>query len=339
MYRAVHKSLKVLARLVVGVAVSAVLVARTDLAELGRQIRAADAVYIAAAAGLFFVGLGVSALRWREYLIALEYPMPYPTLYRLYFVGTFFNAFLPTGVGGDAYKAIRIGRARGETARAFSSVFLDRFAGMIGLALIGLTMSAARVIGGDRTWVPVTALAVSGGIGAVAALILGPGERLLGRGRLIPQTGIGGKVRQMIRGVHQAGRHPRAAAAGFALGIVFQALVLITHLTLARAMGVAVPVSAMAAIVVLASTGVLVPVSIAGLGVVEFIYAHALAVYGVPQAKAVAFALIVRGVMLLSSAAGGVVYLVFGGDVKPMGPLAEAAAAHGGDEGSLEAPV
>src|SRR5258708_40333814 len=64
--------------------------------------------------------------------------MPYPTLLRLYFVGTFFNSFLPSGIGGDAYKAVRIGRARGGIASAFASVFLDRFAGFIGLSGLGL---------------------------------------------------------------------------------------------------------------------------------------------------------------------------------------------------------
>ncbi|HEX9696187.1 MAG TPA: lysylphosphatidylglycerol synthase transmembrane domain-containing protein [Actinomycetota bacterium] len=312
-----RKSLKVLARVVVGGVVIGILVARTDLAELGRHLRAADVGPIAFAAVLFLVGLGVSALRWREYLVALEYPMPYVTLYRLYFVGTFFNAFLPTGVGGDAYKAIRIGRAHGQTALAFSSVFLDRFAGMVGLALIGFVMSAARLIGGDRSWVPALALAASGGIGVAAALVLGPGERLLGRGRLIPQTGIGGKVRQMIAGVNRAGRHPRAAAAGFALGVAFQGIVLIYHATVARGLGIEVSIAAMASIVVLASVTVLVPISVSGLGVVEFVYAHALQVYGVPHAKAVAFALVIRAVSLLSSAAGGLVYLAFGGEVAP----------------------
>ncbi|HVL90262.1 MAG TPA: lysylphosphatidylglycerol synthase domain-containing protein, partial [Actinomycetota bacterium] len=84
MYRAVRKSLKVVARVVVGAVVFGILVARTDLGELGRQLRQAEVVPIGFAALLFLVGLGVSALRWREYLGALEYPMPYATLYRLY---------------------------------------------------------------------------------------------------------------------------------------------------------------------------------------------------------------------------------------------------------------
>ncbi|MGH2830130.1 MAG: lysylphosphatidylglycerol synthase domain-containing protein, partial [Actinomycetota bacterium] len=85
--------LKLLLRVIVGVGVFGILVARTDLSELGRHLGAASPGPIGGAVALFFGGLGVSALRWREYLIALEYPLPYGTLYRLYFVGTFFNAF------------------------------------------------------------------------------------------------------------------------------------------------------------------------------------------------------------------------------------------------------
>lgn len=302
-------------RLAVGGAVFGVLLARTDVGTLGRRIGDTSPGYLVAAVALFFAGLGVSALRWREYLVALEYPMPYATLYRLYFVGTFFNAFLPTGVGGDAYKAVRIGKARGQTARAFAGVFLDRFAGLVGLALIGVALASARIASGDREWVPwVAALAAAGILGSAAAL-LGFGERLLGGGRLVKATGLGGKVRQMVRGIHDAGRHPRAAAAGLALGVASQAIMLAIHMLLARALGLDVPVATMGAVLVVVSVAVLLPISVSGLGVVEFVYAQALHAYGVPRASAVAFALLVRAVSLVSSAAGGVVYLVFGGEV------------------------
>lgn len=310
--------LKAVVRVVVGIAVFAVLILRTDLHRLGAELSHTNLTGVVVAAGLFFIGLGVSALRWREYLAALDYPMPYPTLYRLYFVGTFFNAFLPTGVGGDAYKAVRIGKARGNTARVFSSVFLDRFAGVVGLALIGGVLSATRLIGGDRSWVPSVALLAAMGILGAAALLLGPGERLLGRGRIVKETGVGGKLREMMRGIHQAGRHPRAAAAGLLLGIVFQGIVLLFHVVLARALGIHVGIAVMGAIVVLISVAVLVPISLAGLGVVEFVYIHALRRYGVTVEAATAFALVVRAVSLFSSAAGGVIYLVFGGEVSAL---------------------
>ncbi|GAC1425132.1 MAG: hypothetical protein NVSMB57_16790 [Actinomycetota bacterium] len=310
--------LKPVIRVAVGAAVFVFLILRTNLHDLGSQLSHTNASLVVVAVLVFFFGLGVSALRWREYLVALDYPMPYPTLFRMYFVGTFFNAFLPTGIGGDAYKAVRIGKARGNTPRVFSSVFLDRFAGIVGLALLGGGSAIVRLATGDRSWV--VALAALGALGILGAagLLLGPGERLLGRGRLIKETGIGGKLREMIRGIHQAGRHPRAAARGMLLGILFQALVIVYHMVLASALHIHVPVLVMASIIVLISVAILIPISLSGLGVLEFVYIHALHLYGTPIATATAFALVLRAVLLLSSGAGGIVYLVFGGDVAPL---------------------
>jgi hypothetical protein len=324
-------ALNIAVRVIIGAGVFALLLARTDLSSLADELSGARPGFVAGAVSLFLAGLGVSALRWREYLVALEIAMPFPALYRLYFVGTFFNAFLPTGIGGDAYKAIRLGRARGRLTPAFASVFLDRFAGVVGLALIGLVLSLVRLGQGDRSRIPATALLVSIAILGAAGLLLGPGERLLGRrGRLIPLEGFGGKIRGAVRAVHAAGRHPRAAAAGLALGFVFQLTVLAYHLTIARALGItSVPVAAMSGIVVVASVATLIPLSISGLGFLEGAYVWGLGAYGVSHSTAVAFALVVRAVLLLSSALGGLVYLVLGGEI-PAEATLESGAPGGG---------
>lgn len=309
-------AVKALVRVAVGTGVFALLIARTDLEGLWQELQRASVVHLAGAIALFFAGLGVSALRWREYLIALGHPIPYPSLYRLYFVGTFFNAFLPTGVGGDAYKAMRIGKARGRTAWAFASVFLDRFAGMAGLAVIALTLSAVRVASGDRSWVVVLAGLSAAGAAGGTLVLLTFGERLLGRGRLIPHTGVGAKIRDMLRGIHAAGKHPRASLFGLLLGVAFQLIGLWLHVLVAGALRITgVPVAVLGSIIMLASMAVLAPISLSGLGVVEFVYVKALAEYGVPNFRAVAFALVIRAVSLLASATGGVVYLVLGGEI------------------------
>jgi hypothetical protein len=311
--------LKGLIRVVVGGAVFAILLATTDLSELGGELRRARPGLIALAGIVFLIGLAVSALRWREYLIALQIPIRYGTLFRLYFVGTFFNAFLPTGIGGDAYKAIRIGRGRppGTLRNAFASVFLDRFAGVVGLAVLGLTLSVSRLVAGGFDRVPALGALISAGILGAAALVLGPGERLLGKGRVIPmEEGFGGKIRRMVRAVHSAGRDRRAFTLGLALGLGFQITVLTFHYVITRALNItSVPLPALSGIVVISSMAVLIPLSVGGLGFLELSYRWTLSQYGVNAHRAIAFALVVRAVLLVTSAIGGIVYLIWGGEV------------------------
>jgi uncharacterized membrane protein YbhN (UPF0104 family) len=328
--------LKVLVRVVVGGGVLAFLLARADVGELWATLREARVAFLLGGLAAIFAGLVVSAFRWKAYLDALEIPLALPTLLRLYLVGTFFNAFLPTGVGGDAYKAVRLGRGQPSLAPAFASVFLDRFAGVVGMAAWGLVSSAYLLAGGDpRRRVPLLALALSAAVMGAAVVLLSGGERLLGRGRLVKRTGIGGRIRRAVREIHAAGRHPEAAARGYLLGALFQGLVFAYHVAIARALGIGgVPVAAFASIVVISSLATMIPLSINGLGFREGAYIWSLGRYGVPHDVALAFALLVLAALLLASAVGGIVYVAFGGEVHLRGrrpPAVQSARSRLGD--------
>jgi glycosyltransferase 2 family protein len=318
--------LKILIRIVVGVGVFGFLLWRSDVGELWETLRQAKVVYLLGALAAIFSGLFVSAFRWKAYLDALEISLANATLFRLYFVGTFFNAFLPTGIGGDAYKAVRLGRGKESLAPAFASVFLDRFAGVVGMAAIGLVSSAYIITSGEQDVsggyrVPLISLGTSLAIMGAATILLLGGERLLGRGRLVKHEGIGGRIRRAVRQVHAAGRHPDASARGYLFGVIFQGLVFTYHVMIAKALGIEnIPILAFASIVVISSLATMIPLSINGLGFREGAYIWALGRYGVEHDTALAFALLVLAALLLSSIVGGVIYVALGGEVHGKGP-------------------
>ncbi len=319
-------ALKGLIRIGVGAGVLAFLLVKADVGQLWDTIQHARIVYLLAALAAIFGGLMISAFRWKAYLDALELPLKVGTLFRLYFVGTFFNAFLPTGIGGDAYKAVRLGRDKESLAPAFASVFLDRFAGVVGMAAIGLISSSYVLATGDeRRRVPFIALALSLAIIGAAAILLVGGERLLGRGRLVKHEGIGGRIRRAMRSIHAAGRHPEAAARGYAFGVTFQLLVFSYHVAVAKALRIeGVPIMIFASIVVISSLATMIPLSINGLGFRESAYIWALGRYGVGHDRALAFALLILASLLLASLVGGLIYVILGGEVDRPGRAAPA---------------
>lgn len=304
---------RVAIRIVVGFGVIAFLVARADLRRIGEVMGDARPAYIAGAFVVIVVGIVVSAVRWQAYLKPLHLTLPVPTLFRLYFVGVFFNAFLPTGIGGDAYKAIRLRRGPGTLAAAFASVFLDRYAGAVGLALIGMSAAIVRLAAGDTSRVVLLSLLLSAAMLGAAGVMVLFGERLLG-GRL-GRTRVGVRVRRMLRAFETGARDPAANARGIGAGLAFQAAVLGYHVLLAEALGFGIPVAALAALVVISSLATMIPVTINGLGFREGAYVWALGVYGIGHDAAFAFALLVLGVLLGASAVGGIVYIAAGGHV------------------------
>jgi uncharacterized membrane protein YbhN (UPF0104 family) len=312
--------LKILIRVGVGVAVLAFIVLRHP-AGIVDQLKHARPGFLALAFAAVVAGLGLSAFRWRVYLSELDLHLTTGTLLRLYFVGTFFNAFLPTGIGGDGYKAVRLGRDRGSVSRAFASVFLDRFAGIVGLAAIGFVSTVILVARHQRGTVELLSLVLSSGIVVAAVLVLVGGDRLAGI--FIPDRGLFGKVRIAIRDIEQCGRSRNTLLPGLGLGVAFQLLVLGYHLAVAAALRIHIGIAQMSAIVVIASLATMIPITINGLGFRESSYKWALLKFGACTSAACGstFAIIVLATLLLSSAVGGVVYVVAGGEVASKGAL------------------
>lgn len=316
--------LKIAGRVAVGFGVLGFVVLRHPEG-LVEELADAKPLWLAVAFFSIIAGLFISALRWRVYLHALDLHMSFGTLFRLYFVGTFFNAFLPTGIGGDAYKAIRIGRDRGSLSRAFATVFLDRFAGILGLAAIGFGSTLALVIRGETGTVTLLSLVISGGIVLAALMVLLGGDRLAGV--FLPDRGVFGRIRKAIRDIESGGRARKTLVPGIAFGVAFQMLVLGYHMAIAESLGISINIAEMSAIVVIASLATMIPITINGLGFRESSYKWGLTKFGACASPACgsAFAILVLGVLLFSSAVGGLVYIVAGGEVGRRAPIMEPA--------------
>ena len=126
-------------------AVSAVLLIllyrRVDLIALREQLRHAQPIWLA----LFFLLLAantlISSLKWRLLLAADNLIQPLGRLFASHLTGSFFNLFLPSTIGGDAYRIADIGRHTSGTARTAASILADRLTGFLALALYGLVFS------------------------------------------------------------------------------------------------------------------------------------------------------------------------------------------------------
>lgn len=79
----------------------------------------------------------VSSIRWKKLLCVYKgcENISLWKLIKLYFEGAFFNNFLPTSIGGDFYKALKLGSHINDKSKAFASTFMERFSGVVVLIL------------------------------------------------------------------------------------------------------------------------------------------------------------------------------------------------------------
>jgi uncharacterized protein (TIRG00374 family) len=107
-------------------------------------IKNVNVKYLFFAAFCIFLSYFSGCLQWKQLLAAQNINMTYLNLLRFYFVGCFFNNFMPGNIGGDLKKIYDIKRNSNETVgAAVSATFFDRFCGLY--ALCGFALAAGVV--------------------------------------------------------------------------------------------------------------------------------------------------------------------------------------------------
>jgi uncharacterized membrane protein YbhN (UPF0104 family) len=135
------------------------LVARhLNLPALGRTLRQARPGWLALAAALFTLSKLISSVRLNTFFRAVGIQLTERYNLRLYWLGMFYNLFLPGGIGGDGYKVYLLGKEfPGQRGVIFRALLLDRLSGMVALLVLLLGLFAATDYPG---WYRVGALAL-----------------------------------------------------------------------------------------------------------------------------------------------------------------------------------
>jgi uncharacterized membrane protein YbhN (UPF0104 family) len=130
----------------------AVLAWRTNWQQVADAFAGLRLEYWLAAVALYVVTQFVSALRWQLLSRPLGFERPLAHYVGFYFIGMFFNLFLPTSVGGDVVRAWYLAENRSRRLDGFLSVLVDRGSGLlvlVALACLALLVSPIEL----PTWV------------------------------------------------------------------------------------------------------------------------------------------------------------------------------------------
>jgi uncharacterized protein (TIRG00374 family) len=284
----------------------------TDARAILTRLSAVRLEYVAAGVILYAAGQALSAWKWHLLLgpVGLG-AVRYTRLLAFYFVGMFFNLFLPTVVGGDAVKALLLARETGSPARATTSVFMERNLGLFALLSIALVASwrapATDIMG--VTLSTLTLILFAGFLAANAVLVTGGVYGLIDR--LIAASPLA-RIRLRAAPLHEAVSSyiaPWGVIVGAVLlSFVFQGIVIAVVFFNARALNLEFPFPTVAVFVPLISLAGMIPVSVNGLGVREALYIFFFGRLGAPTEVSVSLALLYLGVTFMASLPGGIVY-------------------------------
>lgn len=267
--------------------------------------------------GLLLVGTAVwgviqllNVFKWQVLSRAQGVDVPFRSLLDVYYIGMFFNTFLPSGFGGDAVRAYELSRLTARGGASLSSVVMDRYTSLLSLVLLAtlaifFAPPALQVV--PRSLVAVTCLA------GIAGFVFLLQDRWL---RRLSSHSFGAatpKVQRMLTEMADsaASLNSRKSALGLALliSLAFQFLTIVEHYLFMLALGLAVPFAYTVFFIPILTFVASLPISINGLGIREGGYAYFLGHVGVGSAEAVSVGLLSFSMLLLSGAWGAVRYM------------------------------
>lgn len=302
-----------LVKIVVSVGLLVLLIQAVGWQETLAVARRARLGFLGMAAGIYLLTLFVRAARWQILLGAQGIRVPVRRLAYLYFVGSFFNMVLPSGVGGDVIKIYELARHNpGDLshfeARVTSSVIADRVSGLVVLFLMG-TVALPWAVERLPPSIVGVLLALTG------ASLVGLGVLLIPSLRRRVEHHIPGAhwlfSRRGVRGLYaslDSYSWPALWRAAL-VSLGFNGLIVLVNVALGLAFHVNVRLVDYIVFVPIISFLLVLPVSINGLGVREGGYVALFGQVGVPRESALAMSLAFYAVTLLAGLIGGVWYV------------------------------
>jgi glycosyltransferase 2 family protein len=143
------KTALMLLKIVVSLGILAYIFTKViDIRHLWANLREADVSFIIAGILFYFLVQTLSAWRWYLLIKPQGLDISFPKVLAYYFLGMYFNFFLPSAIGGDVFKVYYLHKETGRLSASTASVFFDRDIGMGGLLLVATVVS---VMAGTRT--------------------------------------------------------------------------------------------------------------------------------------------------------------------------------------------
>jgi uncharacterized protein (TIRG00374 family) len=235
-----------------------------------------------------------------------------PTLIKFYFVGTFFNLFLPTALGGDVVRGYDLARYSGKRMGAATSVLVERIVGFLALAFIALLalLVGSRVID-DAT---VTTVILVACLSYVAVTIILFNARvmkgLVGMLQFIKVGDIGKRLDQMVDSLHAFTAHKMVLWQCFVLSMICQVLGILAAYSLAWAINLKLAPVYFFMVLPMIWIITMVPLSINGLGVREGAFVFFFTQVGVSDSAALLLSFLNFSQLIVLGLMGGIVYLL-----------------------------
>lgn len=303
-------------RAAISVALLALILTRLDLNELGETLSGVIPGLLALGFFIFLVTNMVNVAKWLLIIRTQEQadgrsPVSFFHLTAIYYMGLFFNNFLPTSFGGDVIRVWKLARLTGQPHEAAGSVVIDRISSVFALLLIALlpALIKLRLLGAGL------ALGVVGMfLILVLIIILLASERATRKLSRVPGLrgdpfGLRRHLKEFYYSLYRFRGHPAALLELLLISIFYQAGNISMVYLAALSLGIHISLIYYFLFIPVVLAVGMIPISLNGIGMREGAWVLLFSQVGVSSAEAFSMSVLSLLVVTATSLAGGVFYL------------------------------
>lgn len=313
-----RKYLKTFIKIAVSGGLICLLYSKIDLSDILTKLRDASPAWLALAFVLMIVNTIVSAFKWRLFLRSDNLSQPISSLWASYITASFFNLFLPSTIGGDAYRIADIGSRTGHHARVAASILADRITGFFALSIYGFMASllVRPLVIEWQWWFYLPSSAAILALLGVAIALSSPRFFQICL-RIVPIKRLREKAAAIADQIGNAMRGYAAKKSvmlpALLLSFIFQFDLLLAVWAITKAIGLSLPLGVFFLFIPIKTFLEMIPISVFGLGLRDLGYTIFMLAMGFIAADAAANAALISAaevlLTILYSLAGGVVFI------------------------------
>lgn len=291
------KNILKLLKLAFGLGVIVFLFSKTSVREFVQLLTHANYVYFILSIILYILGQIICTKKWMVISEKLNFDYPFVNYLRWYFLGMFYNTFLPTNIGGDVVKIAKMNDGKDfGLKRAVISVLTDRITGLyvlIFFILLGAIFFHSEFFVNILNF----SIVFSGVVGLVIFAYF------VKHKDLIPDKYE--EIYNFVTGLFEK----KCVVRIILLSLVFHIFVIFIHCFIASMYNISLPFSFYLILYSITAIISSLPVSINGIGIKEFAYVYLLKLFSIDTSTGILFSMTFSMVVLFSSMLGFLPYV------------------------------
>ena len=301
-------------KLIISLGLMALIISKIDLTSLKENLFSANINLYFFATILFFTQQVIIAYSWQILLKAQGNNVPFLNVLRVYFIGSFFGAFLPSSVGMDIVRIYGLAKHLKDGTDSASSMVVARVLGfwiLIAFALLA-AIPMSHILGKRQLFIWILILSIIF-LGATIFFLSPFTKKILYLLlKLMHLSHFEKQVEETYRSIYEFSRHRKAIFQLLLVSVLFQILGIYIIFLIGKSLDIKMSIGLYFLLIPIIMIITLIPISIAGIGVRESSFVYFFTQAGSTSAQALSLSLLVFFQWILIALIGGIIYLFQG---------------------------